>query len=86
MPEVSAFDEYLINEKIGNDFSLSKILKEKIQETQICEELKSLHHNLKSIKLIYQVSRDGYDATKMTNIAKNYPFTLSVIQSNHGKS
>jgi hypothetical protein len=36
--------------------------------------------------LVYQVSRDGYDATKMTNIAINYPFTLSVIKSNHGKA
>ena len=35
--------------------------------------------------MIYQVSRDGYDGTKMTKIAKNYPFTFSVIKSNHGK-
>ena len=48
-------------------------------------ELKILHNNLKGIKLIYQGSRDGYDATKVTNIAKDYPFTLGVIESNHGK-
>ena len=53
----------------------SKILKGNIQGTQIWKELKALHQNLKSIKLVYQVSRDGYDATKLTNIAKNYPFT-----------
>jgi hypothetical protein len=64
----------------------SKILKGNIQGTQIWKELKALHQNLKSIKLVYQVSRDGYDATKLTNIAKNYPFTLSVIQSNYGKA
>jgi hypothetical protein len=49
-------------------------------------ELRTLHHNLKGIKLIYQGSRDGYDATKVTNVAKDYPFTFSVIESNHGKT
>ena len=49
-------------------------------------ELRTLHHNLKGIKLIYQGSRDGYDATKVTNVAKDYPFTVSVIESNHGKT
>ena len=49
-------------------------------------ELKILHNNLKGIKLIYQGSRDGYDATKVTNIAKDYPFTFSIIESNHGKT
>ncbi len=45
-----------------------------------------MHHNLKSIKLIYQGSRDGYDPTKLANSAKDYPYTISVIESNHGKS
>jgi len=77
IPEVSAFDEYnLIDD---NDFFKSKILKENSQGNQIYHELASLHKNLKSIKLIYQGSRDGYDATKVTNIAKDYAFTLIVI-------
>ena len=49
-------------------------------------ELINLHNNLKDIKLIYQGSRDGYDSTRLTNVAKNYTFTFSVIQSNHGKT
>jgi len=65
---------------------LSKILKESIQGAQLWNELKPLHPNLKSVKLIYQASRDDYDATKLANAAKNYSYTLSVIQSNHGKT
>ena len=60
-------------------------MKENFQGIQICQELKSLHHNLNLIKLVYQVSKDGYDAKNLTNTAKNYPFTLSVIQSNQGQ-
>ena len=70
---------------IDNELFKSKILKENSQGNQIRYESESLHHNLKGIKLIYQGSSDGYDATKVTNIAKDYDFTLSVIQSNHGK-
>lgn len=86
MPKVSAFDEYFISENIGSELLQSKILRENIQRAQIWNKLKSLHHDLKSVKLIYQASKDGYDATKLTNNAKDYPFTLSVIQSNHGKT
>ena len=49
-------------------------------------ELKALHYDLKSIKLIYRVSRDGYDATKLTNMAIDYEYTFSVIKTNHGRT
>jgi len=83
IPKASVFDEYLL--KIDSDLFKSKILKENSQGDQIHHELALLHKNLKNIKLIYQGSRDGYDPTKMTNKAKDYGFTFSVIQSNHGK-
>jgi len=90
MPKVSAFDEYMLKIdsvlfKIDSDLFKSKILKENSQGNQIHHELALLHKNLKDVKLIYQGSRDGYDPTKMTNKAKDYSFTFSVIQSNHGK-
>jgi len=83
MPKVSAFDEYKLI--MDSDLLKSKILKENSQGHQIHHELALLHKNLKDVKLIYQGSRDGYDPTKMTNKAKDYSFTFSVIQSNHGK-
>ena len=49
------------------------------------KELRTLHHNLKGIELIYQGSKDGYDATKLINATKNYAFTFSLIESNYGK-
>jgi len=88
MPKVSAFDEYLLkidSDLFKSDLFKSKILKQNSQGHQIHHELELLHKNLKDVKLIYQGSRDGYDATKLTNIAKDYGFTFSVIQSNHGK-
>ena len=52
---------------------------------QMLRELINLHNNLKDIKLIYQGSRDGYDSSRLANVAKNYAFTFCLIQSNYGK-
>jgi len=70
---------------IDRDLFKSKILKEYSQGLQIHHELALLHKNLKDVKLIYQGSRDGYDTKKLISIAKDYSFTFSVIESNHGK-
>ena len=65
--------------KFDSDFVSSKILKETYQSEQIFEELRTLHPNLKAIKLIYQGSRAGYDPTFLEFAARDYNFTFSVI-------
>ena len=50
---MSSFDDYIQNKKIDSVLFSSKIFKDDSQGTQIIEELKTLHRNLKGIKLIH---------------------------------
>ena len=53
MPEVSSFDDYIQNKKIDSLLFSSKIFKDDSQGIQIIDELKTLHKDLKGIKLIH---------------------------------